>query len=299
MKTILQFVEQSTGSRSSCGDPLEIELSSRDLGWGGILLEKGWSPHFFPSNIITPYFYFALAIEERFKWSAESRGELIDLKTEPGEIWMNPPNIPFTHIINDPCHFIIFTIDEKTLLAHFEGMLPEQELQFLQNYNVADPSLEYFVRLFCNEASIRGRNGIQYLQGLIKLFSTYYIRNYSNYADLVSKKGPSPRIHDGDIGSITRFIRENIERTIAIEDLAEICRLSKFYFLKEFKKHTGITPYQYILKVKLERSKELLREPGIQIIDVAYKLGFSDQSHFANAFKKHFGYPPGAYKSSE
>lgn len=297
MKSGLTFIDFNTGIVSKCGDPLEIEISSADLGWDGVILEKGWSPHFYPQNIITPYFYFAMAIESDFRWSAEYKGEIVSLKTNPGEIWMNPPNIPFTHVIDDQCHFIIFTVEEKTLFKYFDGTLPEQKLEFLQNYNVNDQSLEYFIRLIYNEVTLRGVNGIEYYQSMLKMFSIYYIKNYSNYLDIFSKKAVSSKITESDIGKITEYINNNIEAVITIEELAEICNYSKYYFLKEFNKFTGITPYQYILKIKLEKSRELLQNKDMQIVDVVYMLGFSDQSHFTNSFKKYFGYPPGAFKS--
>lgn len=298
MKSNIVFIDYATGNISNCGDSLEIEDSSINLNWEGVLLEKGWSPHFYPKNIITPYFYFALAIDSNFKWSVEDKGEFVDLKTNPGEIWMNPPNVPFTHIIDDPCYFIIFTIEENTLLKYFEGKLPDQKMQFLKNYNVNDQSLELFIKLFYNEACNQGRNGIQYFQSMLKIFSVYYIRNYSNYLDLLSKNNLTSKISNDDIVKITNYINENIEKTISIEDLAEITNLSKYYFLKEFQKFMDITPYQYIIKIKLEKSKELLKIKESQIIDVAYKLGFSDQSHFTNSFKKHFGCTPSVFKSS-
>lgn len=296
MKSKLTFIDSNTGKKSKCGEPLVIEISSAELNWSGVILEKGWSPHFYPKSIITPYYYFALAIESDFKWSAKYKGEIIRLKTNPGEIWMNPPDIPFTHVIDDPCHFIIFTIDEKTLFKYFDGTFPEQKLEFLQNYNVNDQSLEYFIRLFYNEVILRGINGIEYYESMIKMFSIYYIKNYSNYNDLISNKIISSKITERDLEKITVYINNNIEKVITVEELAEICNYSKFYFLKEFNKFTGITPYQYILKIKLEKSRELLQNKNMQIVDVAYMLGFSDQSHFSNSFKKYFGYPPGTFK---
>jgi AraC family transcriptional regulator len=61
----------------------------------------------------------------------------------------------------------------------------------------------------------------------------------------------------------------------------------------------GITPYQYILKMKMDRAKELLMEDDTRVIDVAYQMGFSDQSHFTNTFKKYFGFSPGNFKKQE
>lgn len=62
MKSRLQFFEFESGDASDCGNVLVIEKSSEKLGWQGVVLEKGTSPHFYPNNVYTPYFYFALSL---------------------------------------------------------------------------------------------------------------------------------------------------------------------------------------------------------------------------------------------
>ena len=64
MKTSIPFYHKVTNVRSNCGDPLNIELSSKDLAWEGILLERGSSPFFYPKDVVTPNFYFAIEMEK-------------------------------------------------------------------------------------------------------------------------------------------------------------------------------------------------------------------------------------------
>ena len=82
MDTTLQFFDFDTGAPSACGDVLEIEFSSAGLEWPGVVLEKGSSPHFYPSNVSTPYFYFALALERDLHWSAATDDDMTELKTQ-------------------------------------------------------------------------------------------------------------------------------------------------------------------------------------------------------------------------
>jgi AraC family transcriptional regulator len=299
MKTDIEFIDNATGERSNCGEPLEIELSSKDLEWNGIKVEKGWSPHFYPENVVTHDFYFALATESKFSWEAEIEGKMSYLKTFPGDIWINSPNMPFTHKVDEPCYFIIFTIAEEVLYKNFEGAIPDKKLQFLNNYNLKDNNLKNFIELFLFEAKVKNKNGKFFLNSLIKLFSIYFIKNYSNYEDLTSKDKKVSKLQKADFEKITNYILENLENNITIEDIANELNMSKFYFLKEFKKLTDITPYQYLLQLKLERAKELLKQSGNQIADIAYILNFNDQSHFTNTFRKAFGISPGQYKSNK
>ena len=81
MKSNLKFFDFDTGAPSNCGHVLDIEFSSVDLDWPGVVLEKGSSPFFYPKNVYTPYFYFALALEGELHWSIETSSGVTELKT--------------------------------------------------------------------------------------------------------------------------------------------------------------------------------------------------------------------------
>jgi AraC family transcriptional regulator len=71
--------------------------------------------------------------------------------------------------------------------------------------------------------------------------------------------------------------------------------MSKYHFCRLFKKSTNLTPYQYVLQRRTARAKELLKKRELTIVEIAYLLGFSDQSHFTRQFKKQYGITPGAF----
>ena len=78
-------------------------------------------------------------------------------------------------------------------------------------------------------------------------------------------------------------------------DLAELVDLSPHHLCRSFKQATGTSPYQYILKERIERSKALLRMGNTSVAQVALSVGFSSQSHFADAFRKHTSTTPGRF----
>ncbi len=83
-----------------------------------------------------------------------------------------------------------------------------------------------------------------------------------------------------------------------LEKLAGEFGISKFDFIKRFKSTTNITPHQFIIKKKLERSKNLLKEESLSLTDITYMLNFSDQSHFSNSFKKMYGMTPREFRKT-
>lgn len=73
-------------------------------------------------------------------------------------------------------------------------------------------------------------------------------------------------------------------QTFQLDELAQQLDLSKFQFLRQFKQSMGMTPHAYLKRVRLEYAKKALMK-GDNLSDVAYQVGFFDQSHFNKAFK--------------
>jgi len=88
------------------------------------------------------------------------------------------------------------------------------------------------------------------------------------------------------------YILTNLESDLALHDLADLVDLSPRHLCRSFKQATGTSPYQYILKERIERSKALLRVGNTSVAQVALSVGFSSQSHFAVAFRKHTSTSP-------
>lgn len=295
MKSNLKFYNVDTNKLSDCGQALEIEFSSSALDWPGVILEKGSSPYFYPKNVYTPYFYFALALDQELSWSADIANDMTALKTSPGDIWINPPNTPFSHNISEPCYFVILAVEEEEFLNGCSLNIKGKELQFLNNYNVHDETIKGIMDLFLIEARAGGRNGLSYLNNLLSLLSTHYIQNYSNYHDLLNNSTNLSKLTPSQIDKVERYINKNMGKNISVDDLADLLHCSKFYFLREFKKYIGYTPYQYLMNKRLQQAKVLLSVPQSNITSVGIELGFNDQSHFTRAFRKEFGITPGQF----
>ena len=296
MQSNLKFYDFDTNNPSECGQVLDIEFSNAGLNWPGIILEKGSSPHFYPKNVYTPYFYFALGLEQDLHWSAKTGDGMTALKTSPGDIWINPPSHPFTHAIAEPCFFVILAVEEKDFLDSCLLNLTNKNLQFLNNYNVHDETIKGIIELFMIEAKAKGRNGLAYLKHLLSLLSTHYVQNYSDYTDQQNTRATTSKFDQQQVDKVDSFIAKNIGAHITVDDLADLLHCSKFYFLREFKKLVGVTPYQYLLQKRLDQARGQLSSTKRDIAAVAFDLGFNDQSHFTRAFKKQFGVTPGQFQ---
>jgi AraC family transcriptional regulator len=92
------------------------------------------------------------------------------------------------------------------------------------------------------------------------------------------------------------FINANLAGDPSIAEVAKECGLSTNYFVRAFKQATGVPPYRWLTKQRVERAKELLRDPGRELAEIAQLCGFVDQSHFTRVFSRSEGYSPGRWR---
>ena len=88
------------------------------------------------------------------------------------------------------------------------------------------------------------------------------------------------------------IIDADVSSQLDIASLSKQCGLSEFHFLRSFKDAFGITPHQYLLSKRMQRSVRLLQEEKYSITDIAYQVGFSDVFAFSKCFKKYFDSSP-------
>ena len=97
---------------------------------------------------------------------------------------------------------------------------------------------------------------------------------------------------------ICEFIDDNIDRRISVDLLAGLANLSVCYFVRAFKQSMGITPHDYLIRRRVERTKQLLSGTEMPLSEIALAAGFADQSHFARRFRQHVGMSPRDYRWS-
>jgi len=90
------------------------------------------------------------------------------------------------------------------------------------------------------------------------------------------------------------YIHSHYEDHLSIEELAEVAALSPFHFVRRFHAETGLPPHAYLIRYRVEKAKELLLA-SYPIVEVAMRVGFSDQSHLGHHFKAIVGISPGRF----
>jgi AraC-like DNA-binding protein len=100
------------------------------------------------------------------------------------------------------------------------------------------------------------------------------------------------------VSQVIRMIERSPESQLDFHSLAREARLSPYHFIRTFQRLTGVTPHQYILRVRLREAVLRLLDPQSKILDVALDCGFGDVSNFNRCFRAEFGVSPRGYRSN-
>ena len=181
------------------------------------------------------------------------------------------------------------------------GILSSDTLRQLKNTFIVTATL-------VSRAAIRGGMDVNdalslsdaYIQKNELLSSVDAIENLQyhmvfDYTEKVEKirlgKTPTKLLTD-----IANYVQKHLSEPVDIDALSKAMFISRTHLAVKFKKETGMTLTEFVLKEKIEEGKRLLRYTDKPISAIAAYLGFSSQSHFANVFKKYANSSPNEYR---
>lgn len=117
----------------------------------------------------------------------------------------------------------------------------------------------------------------------------------AHLARRAASEGGENAPHAGRIAAAIQLMNREYHKEHSLEDYAALCRMSKFYFLKTFKRVTGRSPIEYKNSIRIEHAKDLLSEE-LSVGEIGAQLGFSSPAYFCDAFKKKVGCSPREYR---
>ncbi|OBQ54553.1 AraC family transcriptional regulator [Halodesulfovibrio spirochaetisodalis] len=120
------------------------------------------------------------------------------------------------------------------------------------------------------------------------------IKQLLGHVDVLSVDTSNNRLGRPHWKEVRDYCHDNLSEKITLEQLAALCNLNRYQFLRRFKSTVGVTPYNWLKQLRLEYACALLSK-GERVSSVAASVGFYDQSHFVHAFRKAYGVPPSKY----
>lgn len=95
-----------------------------------------------------------------------------------------------------------------------------------------------------------------------------------------------------------KYIQANYSQDLSLDDVSRRLKLTPYYFSKLFKQETGSTFVEYLTGLRIEKAKQLLKEPEYSIKEIGVTVGYSDPNYFSRIFKKNLGVTPTEYREA-
>ena len=275
--------------------PTPPTLSSRHVGWNGIAMESfnhvpacSIPEHEHPTHMLN----LQRSGQIRCEWTTEGRTRRAE--HGPGNLYILPTGTrdrftrwaPTSHLtLAMAPYFLARALDETAHLA---------DVELIPNWDLHDAQIASVMLALRSDLESGSPAGSLYGESLGVALAHYLIRRYS-------VRAPREREYNGGmpaarLNRVLDFMRQNFAKETRLWELAELAGMSPHYFCDLFKKSTGFSPHQYLLRYRIDRAKIFLRSPQFEIRQVAMVTGFGDQSHFSKVFRRISGVTPTQFR---
>ena len=280
--------------RALAAEPAHATIKGRS--WNGISIDK-LSAYVATDLIAAPRDHHLLTINladlpyvrsQRCGLTYEGPGRV-------GEASIQPGGTASTWDGNIPPHITV-RFSQYTLVAlttEVRGIGGPQD-RVANHFRIRDPFFEHLGALFSLELD-RAPHPAQdvLVDSLATALLMHVMRSYSTSPH--RDEEPLRDISPASIRRALAYIEDQPYARISLDEVAAAAGLSRFHFGRLFRKHVGVSPAAYIESSRIERAKSMIKLGHMSLTDIAYALGFADQSHFSRRFRHCEGCTPSAY----
>jgi AraC family transcriptional regulator len=186
-------------------------------------------------------------------------------------------------------------IPDSAIMDAARERLTERSLEIVPTDVVTDDRLTHLLFALDAERARGYSTGKLFVDSIETALANILLTSFNTFAPrpIPGKGGMAPHV----IRRVVDFMHANMDKQIRLKDLADCAGLSLSHFSFQFRARTNQSPHQYMLRLRIERSKELLADSRLSVLDVGLEVGFRNQQHFATVFRNSVGVPPSVYRT--
>jgi AraC family transcriptional regulator len=189
--------------------------------------------------------------------------------------------------------YLVFEPSYLAELALTNGI--GRPLDFIPTFATPDPFLHEIAAALTSAPRIKDPAANLFIEALVNAACARILRNYAQVRYPLS--GP-PRLTDDQLRVAIDYIHDHIGESLELRSISRAAGLSEFHFARLFKAATGVTPFQFVTRTRMDRAKQLLRKTRLPILEIAERVGYHKPSHFSARFHAVLGCGPHAYRKA-
>jgi AraC family transcriptional regulator len=274
-----------------------LVLSSRNLSWNGILVEQ-YQSGLTPSEIEIPArsnHFLNLHMGQPVQLTQKCNNRVRDTTVHQGESSFVPAGQPsYWRCRGSDNHEQILHIHLQPELINQIAETAELKIESIDlthSFSKYDPHLQQIAMMLLAELKSDGIMGRLYVESLTQVLAIHLLRNYSTLTPTIVTP-ENHRLTHLRLQQAIDYIHTYLDCDLSLLQIAASINISPSYFASLFKKATGISLHQYVIKQRVERAQLLLTTTDLAIANIALQVGFSSQSHLTWHCKRLTGMTP-------
>jgi AraC family transcriptional regulator len=173
-----------------------------------------------------------------------------------------------------------------------------EHIEFVPQFKIIDPLIQHLAYALKAELESGCLSGRLYGESAAAMLAVHLLKINSPLKQPIQEYRGGLPMHK--LAQVIEYIDEYLAQNIGLSELAQVVNMSQYHFARLFKQSVGISPHQYLIRQRVERAKQLLRQRDLSIADVAVQCGFANQGHLGYHFKRLLNTTPKVFiKSSK
>ena len=251
--------------------------------------------HDISSKQITVAIHDGAAFE--MEWRAPGSDRLRSNLLSHGRVSIGDADVPFWTRWRTPLSIFKFGIDKSFVTQVWRSEFGGANGHSIEtSIGMEDPVIERIGALGRGELARQGAGGRLYVESLATALAIHLLRNYG--APLPHRTRHKGGLPPAQLRRVVDYIDAHLSDDLGLIELAAVTGLSPHHFGEAFKAATGTPPHRYVIERRVDRARELLHNRERKISEVAYDVGFSNQSHLTLNFRRLTGLTPGRFRRS-
>lgn len=262
---------------------------SQDIILDNLKVEHYYQPANGASECCLPSYLLSIHLGQPITLQRKIDGRRSSDYLVEGDIMISPPYLRRKLSWDTDAEFLLLRLESKFFSSVIQ-QFTDSECHITPQLKLRDPLIQHIGLALKSQLEIDGLCNRLYAESMINALAVHILHRYSSKKHEISNYSGGLPSHQ--LQKSVDYIQSHLSEDISLEDIAAYVGISQYYFVRLFKQSTGYSPYQYLIKCRIERAKQLITLGQGTITDIAVLVGFASQSQFGRHFKRFTGMTP-------